>query len=87
MNVVDLRAVIAKAAYDIFDPAEHNRIATVFSQPDFQFDLLTDSSLILTELCFQVEEALGIEIETADLFDNPSLSEFIERIESKLAKV
>jgi len=40
----------------------------------------------LTELCFQIEETLSIEIETTDLFDNPRLSGFIENIQSKLAK-
>ena len=81
-----LREVIAKAVYEILDPAQHRKIAEAFAKPDFHFDEITESSMVLTELCFQIEETLSIEIETTDLFDNPHLSGFIENIQSKLAK-
>jgi acyl carrier protein len=86
MTSEELRGVIAKAVYEILDPADHRKIAEVFAKDDFSFDEITESSMVLTELCFQIEETLSIEIETTDLFDNPRLSGFIENIQSKLAK-
>jgi len=85
MTEAELRSIIATAIYQIMDRSSHTRLATVLAQDDFEFDQVTESSLVLTELCFQIEEVLGIEIETNDLFENPRLSHFIKQLQAKLA--
>ncbi|MGR3723188.1 phosphopantetheine-binding protein [Abyssibius alkaniclasticus] len=84
MTRAELREKIAAAIYAVFNDRPKGELDGLLQHDTFRMDALTDSSIRLTELCFQIEEALEIEIETSEMFDNPSLATVLDRLHAKL---
>ena len=79
-----LRLHIEAAIYAVFNDRPRAELASLLKGDTFHLEALTDSSIQLTELCFQIEEALDIEIETSEMFDNPTLATVLDRLHAKL---
>lgn len=83
MTSQDLQAIVVSTARQVFSAKTKPEIAAILAEPDFEFERLGADSIDITEFCFQVEEQLDIEIETADVFDHPTLSAFVSMLESR----
>lgn len=83
MTNLDVQAIVLATAGQVFGAKSNPEIAAILATPDFEFERLNADSIDITEFCFQVEEQLDIEIETADLFDYPTLTSFVTMLESR----
>jgi acyl carrier protein len=77
---------VLKAVHGIFntkaDPALMKRV----SSGEFAFADLGGDSVDAMDFCFQIEEALGIEIEMSDLEDFPTSTAFCTMLRDRLGK-
>ena len=63
---------------DIFDVSGDSAKSEMLKKGDFLFEDFADSSILLTELCLQMEEKLDVEMELTDLNDAGSYQKFID---------
>ena len=84
MSSETIQSIVVSTARDVFNARTKPEIDRILSQPDFEFDALDADSIDITEFCFQVEEKLDIEIETSDLFDNPTLGAFVAMLAARV---
>lgn len=85
MTSDDIQTAIKAAIRELFDMQTRPDLEVLLEQPDFAFDRVTDSSIMIVDICFRVEEKLGVEIEVGDVFDHPTLSGFTARLLERVA--
>lgn len=76
MTESDIAALIRQTLGKTLSRARDADVARLIAQPDFAFDDVDADSIDIVEFCFQLEEALGVEIEVSDLSDHPTLKSF-----------
>ncbi len=81
-----IKTAIMAAIEETFPLEYQDKRAEIVKQTDFLIRDLSDSSIKLVELCMNIEERLGIEIEFSDLLDNPTFSGFSNWVHQKSGK-
>ncbi len=77
------RTVVRNAIRDVFNIEGDPALAALVDSKDFNFADLGGDSIDGTDFCFQVEEALDIEIEMSDLEDYPTLTAFVAMLDQR----
>lgn len=78
------RATVLAAIHDVFNTEGDPALMALVESPDFAFEALGGDSIDGTDFCFQVEEALDIEIEMSDLDDFPTMSAFVAMLQERM---
>jgi acyl carrier protein len=80
------RSAVLAAIHDVFNTEGNPGMMAMVESSDFAFADLGGDSIDGTDFCFQVEEALDIEIEMSDLEDFPTMQKFVAMLDDRLSK-
>ncbi len=85
MNAGRIRETIMDAIHSVYNTEGQPELLEKVSSGDFAFLDLGGDSMDATDFCFQVEEALDIEIEMSDLIDFPTFESFAAMLDQRLS--
>lgn len=80
------REAVLRAIHIVFNTEGDPALMAMVDSGDFAFADLGGDSVDGTDFCFQVEEALDIEIEISDLEDYPTMGAFVVMLGQRLSQ-
>ncbi len=78
------RAAVLAAIHDVFNTEGKPALMALVTSGDFALADMGGDSIDGTDFCFQVEEALDVEIEISDLEDFPTFGTFVAMLNQRM---